>query len=379
MRTLFHKRVVPVVVFLASMPLLSAHAEGEGKGEAVVPPRKEGVASFRTTIGTISRLYRQMEYEQAFDQIQVARQSPLGTSELVVLSLYEGIILYDMGKHVESGDAFQMALLIREDAKLPEQVAPKIESHFEAFRRRIQEELVSAAEARPEPGAGGARAAAGSADCPPLRIEVRGRTLKAQQSWRLAVMERMLCVKGIRGGKVAETFSALKTQVMEAGTGTEWMRVAQAMDRIAHQYAVYPSNEAWRMEKSSVPEELWELGDEDQDVPLPEAPIPLLVSASGQQGPANLFGCQAAVAIECERLMRRLLLLQNQLPGINAANRKAARKELFLLGQRIREAGFSDILADASDDIDAWPGKWIEADAVAPAGGGAAPLTPPAD
>ncbi|QRO01749.1 hypothetical protein JRI60_23345 [Archangium violaceum] len=368
MRTLFHKRVVPVVVFLSSMPLLSARAEE--KGEEVVNLKKEGAVNFRATLGTISRLYRQMEYEQAFDQIQLARQSPLGTSELAVLSLYEGIVLYDMGKHVESGDAFQMALLIREDARLPEQVAPKIQSHFEAFRRRLQEELTSADEARPA-------AVKAPSDCPSARIAITGRTLKAQQLWRLAVMERMLCLKGIRGGKVAETLSDLKTRITEAGTGTEWMRVGQEIDRIAHLYAVYPSNEDWRMAKSSVPEELWELGDEEQDVPLPEAPILPVVSLPSQQAPTNLFGCRAAVAVECERLMRRLLLLQNQIPSMKAANRSAARKELFLLGQRVREAGFSDNLAEAAEDIDAWPGKWSEADAAVPAPAGGAPLLNP--
>ncbi len=186
----------------------------------------------------------------------------MGTSELVSLSLYEGIILYDMGKPVESGDAFQMALLMQEDAKLPEQVSPKIVGHFEAFRQRILQELVSAA----EPEMSGARSApsAGSRNCPPARIAAKGRNLKAHS------------------------------------TGTEWMSVSQDINRLAHQYAVYPSNENWRQAKSSVPEELWELGDEDQDVPLPESPIVALVSAPSEEQPANLFGCRAAVAVECE-------------------------------------------------------------------------------
>jgi hypothetical protein len=354
---MFYTRVIPVIVLLAWMPLPSAHAEGEGAGA------QAGVVSFKTTLGTISRLYRQLDYEQALDLIQLARQRPLGPSELVTLSLYEGIILYDMGKQVESGDAFQMALLMNEEAKLPEQVSPKIVSHFEAFRQRILQELASAA----EPGMSGARPApAGSRNCPPARIAAKGRNLKAQQLWRLASMDQMLCVRGLRDAKVAETLAALTTRVTEAGTGTEWMSLSQDINRLAHQYAVYPSNESWRQTKSSVPEELWDIGDEDQDVTLPESPIVAVVSSPSEEQPANLFGCRAAVAVECERLMRRLLLLQNQVPSLDAASRSAARKELFRLGKRIREASFSETLEEASDEIDAWPGKWSGTDAVAP-------------
>ncbi|HYO58385.1 hypothetical protein [Archangium sp.] len=354
---MFNKKVLPAVVLLAWMPFFSAHAEEKEKAV-------EGVVDFKNTLGAISRLHKQGEYEQAFDQIQRARQRPLGTSELVTLSLYEGIILYEMGRHVESGDAFEMALLIRHDVKLPVQVAPKIENHFGTFRRRVQQELSFEFEARQgRPGTSGASPApstsvSASPECPPARMAAKGRTLKAQQLWRLASMERMLCARGIRGGEVAETLSALKVRVTEAGTGTEWMRLGQDLDRFAHKFAVYPSTEDWRQAKSSVPEELWELGDEDQDVPLPEAPVASAVSSQPQEEPANLFGCRAAVVLECDRLMRRLLLLQNQTLDMDAATRVTARKELYRLGQRIREASSNETLDEVSDDIDAWQGRW---------------------
>lgn len=69
---MFHTRVIPFVVLLAWMPFPSAYAEGEGAGAPA------GVVSFKTTLGTISRLYRQLDYEQALDFIQLARQRPLG-------------------------------------------------------------------------------------------------------------------------------------------------------------------------------------------------------------------------------------------------------------------------------------------------------------
>ncbi|QRK14244.1 hypothetical protein JQX13_49525 [Archangium violaceum] len=332
----FHTRVVPIVVLLS----LSAYAAGESAG----------AVDFKNTISMLSRLFRQGEYEQAVDVIELVRQRPLGTSELVTLSLYEGIILFELGKHEESGDAFQMALMLRLDAKLPEPVSPKIESLFEASLRKVQQELSPPAPAPSTPGGS-------SPDCPSARIAAKGRTLKAQQLWRLASMDQMLCVRGLRKGTVIGALSALKAQVTEAATSTEWVRVTQDIERFAHQFAVYPSNEDWRKAKSTVPEELWELGDEDQDVPLPEEPPVPVVKSQPEEEPTNLFGCLAAVAPECERLMMRLIPLQTRADGMEAAKKGPAKKELFRLGKKIREARSSETLAEASREIDAWQAK----------------------
>jgi tetratricopeptide (TPR) repeat protein len=354
------KRITPIIILLAWVPFLSASAAGEGAAKPETPTSAnaagEGVASFKATISTISHLYRKLEYEQAFDFIHLARQRPLGTSALVLLSLYEGIILYELGRHVESGDAFQMALLIQPDAKLPELVAPKIEEYFEALRRRVGQELDSGpapATFNPAPST----SASASSQCPPSRLAAKGRTLKAQQLWRLAKMEQMLCTRGIRGDTVAETLSVLRAQVMAASTSTEWMRLGQDIDRFSQQYAVYPSNGDWHQAKSSVPEKLWEVGDEDQDIPLPEAPIESVVKPLEEE-PVNLFGCRVELGLECERLMRRLLLLQNQTLGMNAETRHPARRELFRLGQTIREARSNETLEEAAQDIDAWTARW---------------------
>jgi hypothetical protein len=359
--TMTHKRIIPVVVLLTWMPFRSAHAEGEGAANPKPPASANGagsaVVSFKTTLGMISSLYREkLEYEQALDLIQLARQRPLGTSELVTLSLYEGIILYEVGRYMESGDAFQMALLIRPDAKLPVQVAPKIAEYFETLRRRAQKEQESEVELAPPTSK---PAPPPSGVCPPSRLIPRGRTLKAQQTWRVAMMEQMLCTRGIRGGTVAETLSALKAQVMAAGTSTEWMRLSQDLDRFAHQFGVYPSDADWHRAKSEVSEEFWEVGDEDQDAPLPEGPTASAPKSLPEQEPANLFGCRPEVAPDCERLMKRLLLLQNQTLDMEATTRSNARKELFRLGQRIREATSNAVLEEAVGDIDDWSAKWL--------------------
>jgi hypothetical protein len=369
---MFYKSVVPVVLLSCCTPFLSAHAAGEGavdvKKEEVVDVKKAGAAdtkkegaadskreivvNFKDTIGRVNFLHRQGDYEGALEQIGLARQRPLGTSELVVLSLYEGIILYELARFVESGDAFEMALLIRPDAKLPELVSPKIESHFETIRKRVLLEPGSSTPATP-PGGKQAPPPLGSSNCPSGLIGAPGRTLKAQQQWRLATMEQMLCIRGIHGGEVASRLSAFKVNVSQAGSPTEWVRVIQEINEFAREYTVYPFNTDWEHVKRLVPEERWELGDEDQDVPLPEAP-----ASNFDDEPASLFGCRAAVAPDCERLMRRLLLLQNQLASVAPEDKFTARTELLHLGKKVREASSSEKLKEASSAIDAWQGRW---------------------
>ncbi len=90
-----HKRVVPVVLLACWAPFPSALAEGKGtadikKKEEASADKREGAVDFKNTIGMISRLHRQLEYEQALELIGLARERPLGTSKLVTLSLLRG-------------------------------------------------------------------------------------------------------------------------------------------------------------------------------------------------------------------------------------------------------------------------------------------------
>jgi len=95
-----HKRLVPVLgLLLAWAPLSPAHAAGEGAVE------------YKNTIGTISRLFEQLKYEEALAQIGEARGRPLGTSALVTLSLYEGMTSAMFGDLRASGSKDVLAKL----------------------------------------------------------------------------------------------------------------------------------------------------------------------------------------------------------------------------------------------------------------------------
>ncbi|ATB34945.1 TPR domain protein [Cystobacter fuscus] len=85
----------------------------------------------------ISQLYEKLEYEQAFATIQGARRLPRSVEGEVTLSLYEGVILCEMGLLAPSRAAFREALLMRPDVDLPEDVAPKVALFFEAIRLEV--------------------------------------------------------------------------------------------------------------------------------------------------------------------------------------------------------------------------------------------------
>jgi hypothetical protein len=104
----------------------------------------EEAGDVSTYIISIKRLFESVEFEHALNQIQLARQTPHGTEEDVTLSLYEGIILAEQGKLDQCTGAFQAALLLRPDAKLPVMVSPKVAQHFESVRQKVKRELESA-------------------------------------------------------------------------------------------------------------------------------------------------------------------------------------------------------------------------------------------
>ncbi|WP_073559842.1 hypothetical protein [Archangium sp. Cb G35] len=97
----------------------------------------------RNYIISINRLYESLDYEFALNQIRLGRQLPRSTDEEVALTLYEGIILCEMGKPSMATSAFRAALLLRPDAKLPVQVAPKVEALFEFVRKQVKQEVAS--------------------------------------------------------------------------------------------------------------------------------------------------------------------------------------------------------------------------------------------
>lgn len=86
-------------------------------------------------------LYESLEYEKALEQLATAKKVPHGVDDDVLIGLYEGVIYADMGKADESTSAFRAALYLKDEAKLPVKVSPKVERDFETLRAAVQKEL----------------------------------------------------------------------------------------------------------------------------------------------------------------------------------------------------------------------------------------------
>ncbi|NRD60575.1 hypothetical protein HRD49_02325 [Corallococcus exiguus] len=91
-----------------------------------------------------SRLYESLEYERALQHLLQAKRYSGGPQDDVLISLYEGAVLADLGRSDASDVAFKAALLLHPEATLPVQVSPKVEQRFESLREQVKRELSQA-------------------------------------------------------------------------------------------------------------------------------------------------------------------------------------------------------------------------------------------
>ncbi|WP_257446184.1 hypothetical protein [Archangium lipolyticum] len=122
------------------------------------PRAEEPQPVLRTYLNAALRLYESLEYERALDQIRRARSYTRSVDDDVTVSLFEGVILADMGRKEEAIAAFRTGLLLRPEATLPVKVSPKVERDFETVRQGVRRELATlqakqqAEQKPPEPG-----------------------------------------------------------------------------------------------------------------------------------------------------------------------------------------------------------------------------------
>jgi tetratricopeptide (TPR) repeat protein len=141
--------VLGFLVFALTLPSPVRAAAAAKKPKAKAAPSRTAPASptpatsgeVRDYVVSINRLYENLEYERALQQIERAKRLAQGAEDEVVLSLYEGIILSEMGRKDEATAAFKSALFLRPDAKLPVKVAPKLETNFESVRRTVKKQM----------------------------------------------------------------------------------------------------------------------------------------------------------------------------------------------------------------------------------------------
>ncbi len=120
-------RALLLGLLLAGSPLRSALAEDD----------------FQSYLRAAVQLYEDLEYERALSQLQRARRIARGVAQDVSLGVHEGILLAELGRRDEARAAFETALLLDPDAKLPLPVSPKLEREFESIRERVLTTLAS--------------------------------------------------------------------------------------------------------------------------------------------------------------------------------------------------------------------------------------------
>jgi tetratricopeptide (TPR) repeat protein len=126
---------IPLLLVLLCLPL-AVHAQGLSEVQAY--------------LASVNRLYRNLEYERALERVQRAKRLAHSVEDDVALAVYEGILLAEMRRTEESTAAFQSALFIRPEVKLPVKVSRKVEKHFETVRAQVKQELALLREKREE-------------------------------------------------------------------------------------------------------------------------------------------------------------------------------------------------------------------------------------
>jgi len=170
-------------------------------GLLVLPVRARAEVSpdVRRYLMSINRLVEDLEHERALEQIVRAKKVSKGPEDDVAVSLYEGVVLAELsqGRQAESDAAFQAALFLNPDAKLPLTVSPKLRERFESVRQKVLKELAARGEKpdalkvkAPEPSRTGA------SHPMELAMDAEGPSSLRQRAWIPAVVGGVLAVGG---------------------------------------------------------------------------------------------------------------------------------------------------------------------------------------
>jgi tetratricopeptide (TPR) repeat protein len=95
------------------------------------------------------RLYKDMDFERALEQFQLARTQPHGAAEEVQAALYAGILHFELGNEAQAQELFRLAASLDPQAPLPVKVSPRIEIAYEKERAKFAALMQQAA---PPPG-----------------------------------------------------------------------------------------------------------------------------------------------------------------------------------------------------------------------------------
>ncbi|HYI00495.1 hypothetical protein [Hyalangium sp.] len=94
----------------------------------------------QTYLRSAKQLLESLDYEEALEQLRLARQVFRTREQEVTLLLYEGILLAELTRWAESTAAFRNALALNSEVQFPVQVSPKVKERFESLREQAKRE-----------------------------------------------------------------------------------------------------------------------------------------------------------------------------------------------------------------------------------------------
>jgi tetratricopeptide (TPR) repeat protein len=106
-----------------------------------VPNAARAQDNFHRYYSAAVRLYNAGESEQALEQFQQAKARTYAVQQDVMVALYEGLILLELGPKEKALAALETGLLLDPDVELPVMVSPKVKEEFEALRERVRKKL----------------------------------------------------------------------------------------------------------------------------------------------------------------------------------------------------------------------------------------------
>ncbi|RKH00948.1 tetratricopeptide repeat protein, partial [Corallococcus sp. CA053C] len=120
--------------FVAAMVLLASTVVIPSGGQA------QEARKVQPYLNEALRLYNELDYEQALEQLAQGRSVSEGAADDVSLSLYEGLILAELGRTEASTAAFTAALTLHPEAALPVLVSPKVQQRLEEVRQQVKQQ-----------------------------------------------------------------------------------------------------------------------------------------------------------------------------------------------------------------------------------------------
>src|SRR5579871_1419147 len=110
-------------------------------GADLPAPTEADTQEVRRFIQAAEALYGALDDRRALESLAQAKAVPHRLDESVQISLLEGLILSDEGKHGESEAALRAAFALDPEAKLPLAVSPKLDAWIERVRGETRRQL----------------------------------------------------------------------------------------------------------------------------------------------------------------------------------------------------------------------------------------------